>query len=110
MIVTARNEQHRVKRAIISAGFDQNALRVTHGQGTARGLLTVHAKIHHAPVCTCVIRQCGTRETGEECKKKWADIYNLLIDTAMRATGRHGEYDGQIGVNLDFFTDMGEAP
>lgn len=98
-----------VKRALIQAGFDQNEIRVTHGTGTAWGWLTVQAKIYHAPVCSCKIREHGTRDTGAECSKKWGDLHDRLIALTQKATGRHGDYDGRICIDMDFFTAVGEG-
>ncbi len=100
-------ETAAVKRALIDAGFDRNEIRVTHGKGTAWGWLTVHGRIQHKPDCSCVIRGLGTRETGESCALLWHNIEHRLIEITQRVTGRHGEFDGRIGVNLDFFTPTG---
>jgi hypothetical protein len=99
-----KEETKLVKRAVIAAGFDQNNVTVKHGHGTAWGWLTVSADIHRAPSCSCgAPDQYGRRETCEECKTWWRSTYNRLIEVAQQTTGRHGDYDGRINVNLGFF-------
>lgn len=98
-----KQETKIVKAALKAAGFDkENEIRVTHGTGTAWGWLDVGATIAHAPDCTCFIHPWGVRETGQTCKEKWRKIYNTLVEVAMKATGRHGDYDGRINIHLDF--------
>ena len=97
-------ETTAVKRAVIAAGFDKNNVTVKHGHGTAWGWLTVSAEIHRAPSCSCGAPDIyGRRETCEECKKTWRNIYNRITEIAMQTTDRHGEYDGRVNVNLGFF-------
>jgi len=103
-------ETSAVKKALIAAGFDHNNIRVTHGKGTAWGWLTVHATIQHKPDCTCVIRESGTRETGESCSLLWHNIDHRITEITKATTGRHGDYDGRIAVNMDFFTATGVRP
>ena len=104
MDMTRKEETTVVKRAVIAAGFDQNEIRVTHGRGTAWGWLTIHAMIHRAPSCSCGTPDIyGRRETCDECKNLWGGCYKRIIEVAMQATGRRGEYDGRIGVNMGFF-------
>ena len=100
-------ETTAVKRALIDAGFDKNEIRVTHGKGTAWGWLTVHGKIQHASDCSCVITEHGTRETGASCSQRWHDIDRRIVEVTQAVTDRRGDYDGRIGVNLDFFTPTG---
>ena len=102
-MIDRKQETKIVKAALKAAGFGKkNEIRVTHGHGTARGWLEVGATIAHAPDCTCFIHPWGVRETGPACQEKWRKIYNTLIEVAMKATGRHGDYDGRIEINLRF--------
>lgn len=92
-----------VKRALIHAGFDQNNVRVKHGKGTAWGWLSIHADIRRANECTCgEPDQYGRRETCDNCKNKWREVYNRMTAVALEVTGRRGDYDGRINVHLDF--------
>ena len=99
-----KHETSMVRRALVSAGFDANNLRVKHGKGTGWGWITVSADIRRAPSCYCSEPDAfGRRETCEPCKKTWRDIYNRIIEITLEETGRTGDYDGRIGVNLGFF-------
>lgn len=107
-MISRAQETKIVKAALKAAGFDkENEIRVTHGHGTGWGWLDVSATIAHDPDCTCFIHPWGVRKTGESCKIKWRKIHNALRDIAMRATGRHGDYDGRIGIHLNFRGDTG---
>lgn len=103
MEMTRKQEATIVKRAVVAAGFDKNNVRVTHGHGTAWGWLTVHLDIHHRPECTCSFDGINPAVRAEECKKKWGEVYHRIIEITKAATGRHGDYDGRIGINMDFF-------
>ena len=98
-----KSEGPAVKRHLIAMGFNKNNVRVTHGHGTAWGWLTVHADIHHRPGCSCHFDGINPMERADECKKLWGEVYNRIIEITQQTTGRHGDYDGRIGVNLNFF-------
>lgn len=100
-------ETAAVKRSLIRAGFDQNHVRVFHGKGTAYGWLKIHADIHRAPSCACGDPdQYGRREPCEPCKTAWRNIHNRIIEVALETTGRTGDYDGRIGLHLDFIEEV----
>jgi hypothetical protein len=95
-------ETSAVKRALISAGFENNNLRVKHGNGTAWGWLKVYADIHHKPDCRCIIHENAPRETSEECKELWRNCYNRINEVAIVSSGRSKYASEQIGIHLGF--------
>jgi hypothetical protein len=97
-----RNQETiQVKRALINAGFDANNLRVKHGTGTAWGWLKVYADMHRAPSCCCGEPDMyGRRETCEPCKDLWRTIHSRMVEVTMQTTGRQGDYDGRILIDL----------
>lgn len=98
-----RNEETTaVKRAIKAAGIGVENVRVSHGKGTAWGWLTVSGDIRHAPGCTCVIRPDAPTERCLMCRDLWRDADRRIIAVALLTTGRRGDYDGRIGVELGF--------
>lgn len=98
-----KQETKIVKEALRAAGFGkENKIRVTHGHGTVYGWLYVSVTISHDPDCRCFIQPWGVMETCNPCKDKWRKIHNTLIEVCMKATGRHGDYDGRIGIDLSF--------
>ena len=101
--MTRQGEGAAVKRALIAAGFDQNNIRVKHGNGTAWGWLNIFMDIKRSNECSCgTPDQYGRRETCDNCKNKWREIDRRIIAIVMETTGRHGDYDGRIGLRLDF--------
>lgn len=101
-----KQETTAVKRALVSKGFENNNIRVTHGKGTAWGWLHIDAKLHHKPDCDCVeYSPVGDvpRQLGQRCQDLRRECYDRITQIAQDVTGRHGEYDGRVGVNLHFF-------
>jgi hypothetical protein len=99
------NETANVKRELIAKGFEANNVRVKHGTGTAWSWITVSADIHRTASCSCGAPDMyGRRETCEECKKLWRSVYNRIIELTLNITGRKGDYNGRINVNLGFFS------
>ena len=78
-MIERRKETRIVKQAMKDAGY--TGIRVRHGTGTAWGWIDVHA---------------DRDET-----RKYSDQRNQLIQVVQEATGRHGDYHGNIGIYLD---------
>lgn len=98
-----KQETKIVKKALRQAGFGkENEITVKHGTGTAYGWLDIGADIAHDPDCTCYLEPWGVRKTGPKCQTKWHEIHDTLIKVAQQATGRHGDWDGRIGIHLGF--------
>ena len=102
-----RQETKIVKAALKNAGLSD--CRVHHGTGTAWGWLDVHSEIKHHPECACTKHSYGTQETSDKCRDHWKRKHDALLDTVLKATGRHGEYDGNVNVHLDFNSDQYDA-
>jgi len=101
-----KQETSAVKRALVQAGFDKNNIRVKHGNGTAWGWLSVSADIHRAPSCYCGSPdEYGRRETCQECKNKWREIYNRMEEVAALASDRDKLRDNHIIIHLGFFAN-----
>ena len=80
MDMTPRQETTAVKTALIEAGFNKNVVSVGHGRGTAAAWLEM------------LVNQIeGLAYNGS---------YELALSTAQRVTGRHGDYSGQIAVDV----------
>lgn len=75
-----REESLAVKKALIEAGFDKREVRVGHGRGTSAYWLEIQASVPKGGY--------------------WQDAYGLVVNIAQRVTGRHGDYDGCITVNM----------
>ena len=101
--MTRQGETAAVKRALIAAGFDKNNIRVSHGNGTAWGWLKIFADIRRANDCTCgQPDQYGRREICDACRLKWREINNRMTEVTKQTTGRHGDHDGRISLQLDW--------
>lgn len=95
-----RQETKIVKAALEKAGY--KGCRIKHQTGTAWGWIRIGTTIDHHPSCTCTKHSYGVQETCEACRRKYETINNHILAVVMTATGRHGEYDGRVSVNLDF--------
>ena len=80
MVMTPRQETTTVKAALIEAGFDKNVVSVGHGRGTAAAWLEI------------LVNQIDGLA--------YNDSYELALTTAQSVTGRHGDYSGQITVDV----------
>ena len=76
--MNAREETMLVKKALIEAGFDKQAVRVGHGTGTA----------------LCWLEMKVNMPEG----MSYDESYDKAIVVAQRVTGRHGDYSGEINV------------
>jgi hypothetical protein len=93
-----RFENLKVKRALNWTNRFED-IRVSHGKGTASGWLDIEASIHTPSSCYCdeVPRNMGRCQT---CSNLWMENYREIKKLAQCATGREGEYDGNIQVKL----------
>ena len=93
-----RTENMKVKRALNWTNRFQD-IRVSHGKGTASGWLDIEAAINTPAGCYCneVPRNLGRCQA---CSTLWAENYREIKNVAQSATGREGEYDGNIQVKL----------
>ena len=80
-MIAAREETKAVKLALIDAGFDKAAVKVGHGRGTARAWLEIH--VNHIDGLT------------------FSQNDDLAVKVAQKATGRHGDYQGRISVDIE---------
>ena len=96
---THKEETAAVKRALAKAGY-ANA-KVGHGSGTGSGWLHVRVTMAKPVVCACTFNEWGTRETCNPCGDAWRTEYSKLIAFLMDLTGRSGDYDGRIGVDVN---------
>lgn len=74
-----RKETQTVKQALRGAGYRK--IKAGHGRGTGWGWIHVAVQ--------------------RDERQPWATQYRGVIDTVQQATGRHGEYHGNISVSLD---------
>ena len=72
-----------VKRALVKAGYRN--VRVGHGTGTAIGWL--HIKV--------ILQEPETRQA-------WVTHRDIALTIAKQVTGRGGEHDGRVGVDIRF--------
>jgi len=93
-----RAENLKVKRILNWTNRFQD-IRVSHGKGTASGWLDIEASIPTPSDCYCdqVPRNLGRCQS---CSNLWTENYRDIKKLAMDATGRQGEYDGNIQVKL----------
>ena len=102
-----RQETKIVKVALKNAGHTN--CRVKHGSGTAWGWLDIYSPIRHHPECSCTRHSYGVQETSPVCSSHWRKKHDALLDTTLNATGRYGEYNGNVNVHLDFDSDQYDA-
>jgi len=93
-----RMENLKVKRSLNWTNRFED-IRVSHGKGTASGWLDIEASIPTPTGCSCdeVSRNMGRCEA---CSSLWRENYREIKKLAQCATGREGEYDGNIQVKL----------
>ena len=92
-------ETKAVKAALKKAGYD---VTVRHGTGTAWGWLEVSIEVDHAPGCECYFETWGTMKRSDLCIKKMHDIHDDILRITQKVTGRHGDYDGNINIYMNF--------
>ena len=102
-----KQETKIVKKALKNAGHDGCSVR--HGKGTAWGWLDVFSRTNHHPGCTCTKNSWGTQNTSDICGAWWRKKHDAILATVQKTTGRHGEYDGNVNIHLDFDPDQYEA-
>jgi len=93
-----RTENLKVKRILNWTNRFQD-IRVSHGRGTGSGWLDIEASIPTPSGCYCdeVPSNLGRCQT---CSNLWTENFRDIKNLAMDATGRTGEYDGNIQVKL----------
>lgn len=99
---THREESRAVKDALIKSGYKN--CQVGHGRGTAWGWLEIKASTPKPENCYCGSEEyLRIHRVGRcnACQDEWSKHYRAIINIAHSVTGRHGEYDGEISVDLD---------
>lgn len=94
-----REETLKVKKAIKETKL-YKGVRVTHGRGTGWGWLNIEVTIPRPEKCKCTIHPLVYR--CDLCTQAYTKAYNACVDIAQDVTGRTGEYDGRIHVQVNF--------
>lgn len=92
-----KQETKVVKKALTDAGFKN--VFIKHGTGTGWGWLKAKADYFTPKGCYCKL-EFGARETCHFCRDAWQSQYRCAVETIQAATGRRGNYDGNINVDL----------
>ena len=94
-----KSESKAVKRFLIDKGY-QN-VKVGHDRGTAWEWLKVNFDIPRPANCYCGDPSIPSyRGKCNPCHDKWSEIYGQIGRELMEFTGRHGEYHGDISIDI----------
>ncbi len=88
-------ETKAVKAALTKAGYRNPVVR--HGTGTAWGWLKAKVEVRTPRECHCDIEPIGR---CRDCRDKWETEYRRATRVILRTTGRHGDYDGNVNVDV----------
>ncbi len=95
-----KEETREVKKHLIGLGYQ--GVKVHHGKGTAWGWLEVVAYIPKPEGCYCTVEEYGVIKRCHYCKNKWGEENVKITRDLMVFTGRNGDYDGNILVELEW--------
>lgn len=112
VLLERKQETKLVKSALKAAGFE--GVRVTHGKGTSWGWLDIYFDLpvvkHHCDVNGLVKHLTRTERSdsgfpncvfGCPSCQLWKDKNAEALEIAQRVTGRKGDYDGNILIQID---------
>lgn len=93
-----REETKAVKQALADVAIHA---RVKHGTGTAYGWLKIYVDGYHPPIQHDRDKY-GWNNCSGNCTAciDYRNLYSRIIDIACTVTGRSGDYDGRINVQI----------
>ncbi len=93
-----KEETRKVKKHLIGLGYKN--IRVGHGTGTAWSWLEVSVDIPKPDKCCCTIEEYGVIKRCQYCGTEWQNHNHIITKSLIEFTGRHGDYDGNILVEI----------